>query len=209
MISFDENNEGGQIDFYFDFISPYGWMAAEKIGDVARRYNLPLHWHPFMLKVTVVDIMKSAPPLTLPMKGTYLLHDIERCLRYSGHTLHTDAKFGFSSLIPSRAIVWAKENYPDKVEELVRKLYRCHWSQGKDISLLQNTLDIIVSVGLPSSLAEQAISSPACKQKFKLEVDAAVASNVFGSPTMRFKGENFWGADRLAMFEEWLIRGGW
>ncbi|QIB65099.1 2-hydroxychromene-2-carboxylate isomerase [Kineobactrum salinum] len=197
------------IDFYFDFISPYGWIGAERIGAIARRFGRRVNWHPFLLQVTVMETMGLKPPLETPLKGAYLLHDIKRFLRYHGLGMSDQARFGFSSLAPARAVLWVRESSPGNVEDLVLALYRAHWAQGRDISEVSTVLQVVADLGLPESQVATALKSGAIKTALREETASAVRAGVFGSPTVVTDDEMFWGADRLPMVEAWLERGGW
>jgi len=197
------------IDFYFDFISPYGWIGAEQIGSIARRFERALHWHPILLKATVLEAMRLPPPLETPLKGPYLINDIKRSLRYHGLPLSGDARFGFSSVSAARAVLWVRDMAPDKVERLVLSLYRTHWSDGRDISDLNRVLDLIAALGLPRKEAAAALLGDAIKVALHAETAAAIEVGIFGSPTFVIGNEIFWGADRLSMMEAWIEKGGW
>lgn len=199
----------GAIDVYFDFVSPYGWIAAEKIGEVAARFARPLRWHPILLKVTVLDTMGLPPPLETPLKGPYLRHDIARSLRYHGLALAESARFGFSSLAALRAALWARSAAPEQLHALILAVYRAHWSDGLDISCTDTLLNIVAKVGLSRTAADAALRSDAVKQALIDENAAAIRAGIFGSPTFVVDGEKFWGADRLPMVDAWIARGGW
>lgn len=197
------------IDVYFDFVSPYGWIAAEKIGTVAARFTRPLRWHPILLKATVLDAMGLPPPLETPLKGPYLRHDIARSLRYHGLHMAESARFGFSSLAASRAALWARGAAPGHLHALILVLYRAHWSDGRDISSADTVLDLVADIGLPRAAAAAALQSDAVKQALIDENAAAIRAGIFGSPTFVVGDEKFWGADRLPMVEAWIAKGGW
>lgn len=137
-----------RVAFYFDFISPYGWMAAERIGAMCRDADRDLDWNPFLLKATVVDTMGQKPLLETPLKGDYLKHDCRRMTRLYGLTMADDPVFTFSSLGAARLTTWAKQRHPDQVEALVLALYRRHWSEGGDISRADELVAVADRVGL-------------------------------------------------------------
>jgi 2-hydroxychromene-2-carboxylate isomerase len=197
------------IDVYFDFISPFGWIGAEKVGAIARRFDRELRWHPFLLKVTVLETMQLPPPLETPLKGTYLLHDIKRSLRYHGLSMAAAPRIGFSSVTAARLVLWSRQTAPQLTEILVLSLYRAHWSDGLDISETETVLDIAAAAGLTRRDAAAALASEAMKTALREEVDAAVQAGIFGSPTFVVDGEAFWGSDRLSMLEKWIETGGW
>ena len=197
------------LDFYFDFISPYGWIGAEQVGALARRYGREVRWHPILLKITVIGTMGLPPPLQTPLKGAYMRHDIARSLRFHGLFLSADARFSFSPLNAARAVLWAKAWAPDRMEPLVLSLYRAHWSEARDISVIDTVLDIVAATGLPRDAAAVALGSDDLRDAAKAVTTDAMAAGIFGSPTLVIDGEAFWGSDRFAMAEAWLETGGW
>lgn len=199
----------GAIDFYFDFISPYGWIGAERIGALARRFDRDVNWHPFLLKVTVVDTMGLPPLLETPLKGDYVRRDLRRSLRFHGLKLSEDPIFTFSSITAARATLWVRDIAPEKTETLVLSLYRAHWAERRNIAEAGTVLDIIADLGLPRDKAAMALQSDAIKTALREEIASAIAAGVFGSPTAIVDGEMFWGSDRLDMVAKWLETGGW
>jgi len=68
------------IDFYFDFSSPYGYLASEKIEAMAARHTRGVDWHPILLGV--IFKQTGAAPLTMvPLKGDYSRRDMPRSAR--------------------------------------------------------------------------------------------------------------------------------
>lgn len=198
-----------RLGFYFDFISPYGWIGAERIGTLARRFGRLVDWHPILLKMTVVQTMGLPPPLRTPLKGPYMRHDISRSLRFHGLQLAADARFDFSPLKAACAVLWAREIAPERVEALVLALYRAHWTGGRDISDSATVLDIVDGCGLSRPDAAAMLDGDTHRQALVAQTDAAMAAGIFGSPSVVIDGEMFWGSDRLSMVERWLDTGGW
>ena len=93
------------ILFYFDYISPFGWIAAERIGELAARHGRSVTWRPILLKATVVEAMGLPPLLDTPLKGPYQLHAAKRQARLYGLRLHKGAGGLFSSVAAARATV--------------------------------------------------------------------------------------------------------
>ena len=71
------------IDFYFEFASPYGYLASTQIDSLAARHDRAVAWHPIMLGAAFKET--GARPLTeTPLKGPYLLRDVPRFARLLG-----------------------------------------------------------------------------------------------------------------------------
>lgn len=197
------------IDFYFDFISPFGWIAAERVGDLARKHGRTINWRPFLLKATVVDAMGLPPVVTTPLKGPYLIRDAARQARYYGLTLNEGIGNVFPSIAPARAVIWARGHTPDKVEALVLALYRRWMEQAGDIASPEAVVAIAADVGIDPDALAQGMIEPAIKDALRQDVEDTIAAGVFGSPTLVVDGEMFWGSDRVDQAFEWIERGGW
>jgi len=197
------------IEFFFDFVSPFGWFAAERIGGIARAHDRNMAWKPLLLGVTVRRVMGLPAVLETPLKGPYLLHDAERCARFYGLPWRPPTPIMFSSVAAARAIIWAvaRGDLDDDlgVEALVLGLYRRAWTEAGDISTPDAVAELAASVGFDRAAVRAGIECPETKAGLRASVADAAARGFFGSPFIVVDGEPFWGADRLAMVEQWLV----
>jgi len=196
------------IEFFFDFISPYGWFAAERIGALARSRGRSMAWHPILLGVTVRQEMGLPPLLETPLKGPYLAHDAPRSARFYGLPWRPPSPMTFSSVAAARAIIWAKAQGNIDTEALVLALYRRAWAEGQDIATPDAVAEVAASIGLDRAEVRAGLESPGVKEGLRTTVASAIKRGIFGSPFIIADGEPFWGSDRLGMVERWLD-GGW
>ena len=192
------------IEFFFDFVSPFGWFAAERIGSIARTYCRDVAWRPMLLGVTVKQAMGLPALLETPLKGPYLLYDAERCARLYGLPWRPPTPVTFSSVAADRAVIWALAQADLDVEALVLGLYRHAWAEAGDISSPDAVADAAGSIGFDRGRLRAGIEHPETKNGLRSSVADAVARGFFGSPFIVVDGEPFWGADRLPMVERWL-----
>jgi len=192
------------IDFFFDFVSPYGWFAAERIGALARRHGRTVAWRPILLKVTVMQAMGLPPLIETPLKGDYLTHDAARSARFYGLPWHPPVPISFSSVAAARAVTWASRQAGLNVEALVLALYRRAWAEAGDISTPDAVAAVASSTGVDHGHLLDAIGRSEVKDDLRAAVTGAINQGVFGSPFIIVDGEPFWGADRLNMVERWL-----
>jgi 2-hydroxychromene-2-carboxylate isomerase len=196
------------IDFYFDFSSPYGYFAAQKIDALAAKFGRSVDWHPILLGV-VFKQTGSAPLTEVPMKGDYARHDFERSARFHGGiAFRMPAKFPIASQAPARIVMWQKGVDPARAASVAKVLYRAYFVEGADISDPETAVEVAGKEGLDRAAARAAINDPAIKDALKREVEQAIARGVFGSPFVIVDGERFWGMDRLDQVERWLASGG-
>lgn len=197
------------IEFYFDFISPFGWIAAERVAAKAADEGVEINWKPFLLKSTVIDAMGLKPVLDTPLKGPYSLHDAKRQARYYGLSLHENSSQIFPSVAAARAVVWARQHAPQKVQSLVLALYRRWMSEGQGIASSESVIAVAAGLGIDADELAQGLSDPEVKLALRQDGEDMIAKGVFGSPTLVVDGELFWGSDRVDQAFEWRARGGW
>jgi 2-hydroxychromene-2-carboxylate isomerase len=196
------------IDFYFDFSSPYGYIASEAVDEMEKRIGRPVRWRPTLLGVSF-KIMGQVPLVEVPMKGDYARNDFARTARLHHIPYKQPEKFPIGTVAACRAFYWADERDPATARALAKALYRAYFTEGIDIGAPAAVVEIAGSVGIDKAALAVALEDPALKERAKREVDAAIAAGVFGSPFFIVDGEAFWGTDRMPMVEQWVGTGGW
>jgi 2-hydroxychromene-2-carboxylate isomerase len=196
------------IDFYFEFSSPYGYIASQLADDFEKRVGRPLRWRPFLLG-PVFRITGQPPLVEIPMKGEYSRHDFLRSARMHKVPYKHPSKFPIGTVAAVRAFYWQDDRDSAQARALARALYKAYFVDGIDISAPATVIEIARSAGIDATALATALEDPALKERAKKEVDNAIAANVFGSPFFIADGEAFWGVDRMPMLEEWIRTGGW
>jgi 2-hydroxychromene-2-carboxylate isomerase len=197
------------IDFYFDFSSPYGYLASEKIEAMAARHARGVDWRPILLGA--IFKQTGAAPLTqVPLKGDYSKRDMPRSARFHGVTdFRMPSRFPIPSQAPARIVLWQKQRDAALTARVVHALYRAFFVDDLDISVPENAVAVAERCGVDTAAARAAIDDPAVKDALKQANDEAIARGVFGSPFIIVDGEPFWGMDRFDQVERWLATGGW
>ena len=196
------------IDFFFDFSSPYGYLAATKIDDIAARHGRDVTWRPILLGA-VFKLTRGQPLPLVPLKGDYSKRDFSRSARLLGVPYKPPSKFPIAGQTPSRAFYWLADQDPAAAKRLALALYRAFFVEDRDISEPAVTVAVAGALGIDKARLSQALDDVAVKDRLRREVDTAIAQGVFGSPYIVIDGEPFWGADRLDQVEKWLTTGGW
>lgn len=196
------------IDFYFEFASPYGYLASTQIDAIAARHGRAVVWHPIMLGAAFKET-GARPLMNTPLKGPYLLHDVPRFARLLGVPLTMPPVMPMNSLAASRACLWIEEADPAQAKRLAQALFHAHWGEGRDLGSPEAVAEIAAGLGIDPDALLAAVADQRIKDRLKTQTQAAIERGVFGSPFVFIDGEPFWGADRLAQIETWLSRGGW
>ncbi len=185
------------IEFYFDFSSPYGYIASEKIDALAAKYGREVTWRPFLLGVAF-KTTGAAPLPSIPVKGAYAARDMARSAKFHGVAYRFPSVFPISSVSPSRAFYWLDAKDPTR-----------YFVDDVDISSADSTVAVCAKFGLKADEVRAGIADQAVKDRTRAEVDKAIARGAFGSPYIIVDGEPFWGSDRLDQIDKWLATGGW
>jgi 2-hydroxychromene-2-carboxylate isomerase len=224
------------VQFHFDFSSPYGYLASEKIEALASRHGRSVDWRPMLLGVAF-KATGSQPLTSIPLKGDYTKHDLSRSARFHGVALNMPAKFPIATQAPARIVLWQRERDDKRCAALVHAFYRAYFVDNRDISDADVAADTAAAAGANRDEARTVIDDPVWKEALRAEVAAAIAKGVFGSPFVfvprgegppraarsapaegsaaakpqpwgEDPGEPFWGIDRFDQIERWLAQGG-
>lgn len=196
------------IEFWFDFSSPYGYLAAQRIDKLAENHRRSASWKPFLLGA-VFKVTGSQPLMGQPLKGAYAQRDMERTAREIGVPFKMPEKFPFLSLAAARAFYFLDASDPGKAKAYAKAAYHRVFGEGRPPETADQAAEVGRSIGLDGAAILAGINEPAIKDKLRAETDRAIGQGVFGSPFFIVDGEPFWGHDRLQQIDRWLESGGW
>ena len=201
-------NEAAPIDFYFDFSSPYGYLASHRIDAIAAKHGRRTQWRPFLLGVVFRETGQT-PLVGQKLRGPYHAHDFERSARRLGVAFRLPPSFPFPAQAASRGFYWLSDRDAETAVAFARAVYHAAFGEGQNVTDIDRLQAIAQSMGIDGDAFRAALSDPAVKERLREETDAAIERGVFGSPFIFVDGEPFWGHDRLQQVDEWLARGGW
>jgi 2-hydroxychromene-2-carboxylate isomerase len=195
------------IDFYFDFSSPYSYLAAEEIEAMAERHGRELRWRPMLLGA--VFKVAGNVPLTegYGPKSRYSVRDFARSAAFIGVPYRHPTVFPIGAVGASRAVLWLQREHPAQAVPFIHAAYRAFFVADRNISELPVVLDLARALGIDAAALERGIQEESIRNALRAAVEEAVARGVFGAPTLFVDGEQFWGHDRLAQVERWISTG--
>jgi 2-hydroxychromene-2-carboxylate isomerase len=198
------------LDFYFDFISPFGYFASLRIDALANQHHRSVNWHAMLLGVSVLKVMGLKPLLETPLKGDYIRRNAQRYMRLHGVQMARaiDAPM-MDPRAAGRAFYWVKHHRPALAVPLAQAIYHAYWALGLDLSTAQAIAAIDLPAGMDAQWLQDGIESAEAKAWLRAAVEQSLAAGVFGSPTVVVDGEPFWGVETFEPVEHWLRTGGW
>jgi 2-hydroxychromene-2-carboxylate isomerase len=195
------------IDFYFDFSSPYSYIASEEIEALTDRTGSELRWRPLLLGA--VFKVSGGAPLTegYGPKAKYSVRDFARAAAFVGVPYRHPSTFPIGAVSAARAVLWLQREHPDQLGLFIHAVYRAFFVADRNVADTAVVLDLGRSLGLDAAQLAAGIQEDAIKNALRTEVDQAVKGGVFGAPTVFVDGEMFWGHDRLPHIERWVTTG--
>ena len=194
----------GQVDFYFDFSSPYSYLAAESLDAIAARHRHTVNWIPIMLGV--IFKATGSAPLTgqHPWRASYSIMDFKRSADMAGLPFRYPSRFPQASHNAARVLLWLQQTPPQKARPFALAVFRNLFVHDGDIQDADNLALIGRTLDLDEAALRASIQDPPIKQKLAANNEAATARQVFGAPTFFGGSEQFWGHDRMPQLERRL-----
>ncbi len=153
------------IDFYFDFSSPYGYLASTRIDELAARHGRLVRWRPFLIGALYKQL--GYMPLEQPGKRAYFLHDVPRSARVMGVKLTIPASFPEALIAPARALYWIADRDEAKAAAFGAAAYRAYWSEGRKLADPQVVAEIATAQGFAEDTVLAARNDPKVKDRLK------------------------------------------
>jgi 2-hydroxychromene-2-carboxylate isomerase len=195
------------IEFWFDFSSPYSYLASEQIEPIAARCGRRVEYKPTLLGV--IFRTTGAVPLTelVPPKSRYFAHDFERSARFAGVPYRKPSVFPIPTVNAARALLWLQAQDEAVALRFLHAAFRAYFAQDRNLADAAVLEAVAREAGADPARLQQGMQEPAIKERLKALVDESIARGVFGAPTLFVDGEMFWGNDRLPQVERWLASG--
>ncbi len=195
------------LEFYFDFLSPFGYFASLRIDALAARHGRVVAWKPILLGITVLKVMGMKPIFDTPLKGAYIRHEAERYLRLHGLKLKRALVTPTMNPLPAaRLFAWLSEHLPHHAKPFARAAYDAYWQGNIDICTPETLAPVARTAGIPDAEFARALKDPEAAALLRNAVDGAIAKGVFGSPFFIVDDEPFFGVDKLEHLDAWLAK---
>jgi 2-hydroxychromene-2-carboxylate isomerase len=191
------------LEFWFDFISPYGYLAWQRIHAVAEAHGRELVYRP-VLFAGLLNHWGQLGPAEIPPKREFVFRQVSRRAAALGVRLQPPPSHPFNPLLGLR--IASLELPTEQRRRLIDTLWRATWGGGPGIHDPAVVASLLGDAGFAADELIAAAQSPAGKQRVLDSGAAGIAAGVFGVPTMIVEGELFWGDDSFAELEQ-VLRG--
>jgi len=187
-----------QIDFYLDFVSPYTYLAFERLGEALDGIRCRIRYRP-VLFAGLLKHHGQLGPAEIPGKREWTYRQVLWLANAAGVPMQLPTAHPFNPLHLLRlAIACDPQGEPSR--EVCENVFRHVWRSGADAT------DPARLAMLAAELAPaRDPSSDEVKLQLRAHTDAAISRGVFGVPTFDADGRLFWGFDALAMLRAQLL----
>ena len=191
------------VEFYFDPVSPYAWLAAEQLDRVTAAGG-QITCRPILL-AALLNAHGTKGPAEVPAKREYVFRDVMRQAKRLDLPFRGPPCHPFNPLGALRVILAVDDEGQRLV--LARRLLAAVWSEGVDVADPGSLSIVLARSGFDADALLAAAATPEVKQRLRNFTQEAMDARVFGVPTFRLGDELFWGADRLDALV-WALEGG-
>lgn len=176
------------IEFFFDVVSPYTYLASTRIDAAAAAAGVSVIWRPFLLGA-VMKATGNKPPALVPARGRYMFKDLQRWSKRLGVPLALPSAFPTSTLTAQRIL--AANPDPKVMRRTAQALFHAYWADGHDIG------DISVLSNILGQDIVDTAATDAAKDALRAHTADAIARGAFGAPTFYAGDHMYFGNDRL------------
>jgi 2-hydroxychromene-2-carboxylate isomerase len=191
----------GVVEFYFDYGSPYSYIAYGRLPALLRRSGARAEYRP-MLVGAVFQATGNSSPALVKTKWAHARRDLDRFAAKYGVPFRFNPHFIVNSLKLMRgAVVAAEEGQLDRYSDAA---FAGMWRDGLKLDDERVIAGVLREAGLDDRRILARIAEDDVKQKLRVWTEAAIARGVFGAPTCFVGEEMFFGQDRLDFVEDAL-----
>ena len=181
------------IDFYFDFISPYSFLAYKKIKIIDRKEKLKINYKPILLG-GLHKLGGITAPAFNSRKMKNMKNDCELIAKKNKIEFKWNNKFPINSLSLMRGYLVVDEKFK---KEYFENCFNAYWRDDIDILTEKNISKILEKCETDINFFNENIKQPKIKDKLKDLTNNAFEMDIFGAPTFIVNKKLFWGQDRL------------
>ena len=181
------------LDFYFDFISPYSFLAFKKLNLLNKDNKININYKPILLG-GLHNLGKITPPAFNERKLKNMKNDCELIASKNNIDFKWNVRFPLNSLYLMRGYLVVDDNLKKEFFEIC---FDAYWKNNEDISDEKNIDVIIKKTGLNKRKFLDDIKEDSVKEMLKNLTSDAFEKDIFGAPTFVVNNKIFWGQDRL------------
>ncbi|MFT6089626.1 2-hydroxychromene-2-carboxylate isomerase [Sulfitobacter sp.] len=189
------------IDYFFATLSPYAYLAGNRLEEIASKHNATITYKPFDLITAFGRTGGQSPKDRHPSRQEYRAIELPRQAKKLGMPFKLKPAFWPTNGAPSSyAIIAAQNEGGGDVGKLCQLIMHAVWAEDRDIAQDDVVRDCLTKAGFDPAVADKGLLQGA--DTYARNLEEAVEKGVFGAPFYILDdGQKFWGQDRLEDLE--------
>ena len=195
------------IDYYFSLVSPWAYIGHAPFMEIAQRHGVEVNYKPVFLGRVFSETGGLPLAQRHPARQRYRLLELQRWRERRGLNFNINPKhWPFDVNLADRFVIaiTASGRNPDA---FLRRAFAAIWEEERNLGDPLVLTELAEAAGLDSSALMDVVTGSTTEAIYALNLENAVASDVFGSPSYVLDGEVFWGQDRLDLLDDALRSG--
>ena len=181
------------IDFYFDIISAYSYIAHKKIQKIKENKNIKFNYMPIFLG-GLHNLAEINSPAFNKYKIKNIQNDCELVSKKNNISFTWNSKFPINSLSIMRGYLYMDEKQKENYLDI---FFNAYWRDNLDLSLEDEVIKLLKILNINSEVFFNGIKEQSIKNNLKNLTNDAFEKEVFAAPTFVVNNKIFWGQDRL------------
>ena len=183
------------FEFYFDFVSPYSFLAHKKIRKLEKKESIKVKYKPILLGA-LHNLHEIKAPAFIPSKAKFMIRDCKLIAEKSKIPFKFNSYFPIKTVNLMRGVFIAEED--DFKNYYIDQIFDAIWKDGLNMND-QNIIEkVLKNININPKTFLLRASSQSTKNILKKKTDDAFNKGIFGAPTFLVNSKIFWGQDRLA-----------
>jgi len=181
------------VDFYFDVISPYSYIAHKKIQKIKENQKIIFNYKPILLG-GLHNLAGINAPAFNKYKMKNMQSDCELVSKKNDISFKWNLKFPINSLSIMRGYLSVEDS---QKEDYLNIFFNAYWRDNLDLSSEKEFSKLLENLKIDSKIFFDKITQQSIKDTLKQFTNDAFKKEVFGAPTFIINNKIFWGQDRL------------
>ena len=191
-----------QIDYFFSVLSPFAYLAGDRLEAIAARRNASIRYAPLDIMELFSRTGGVPPGQRHESRIAYRLQDLSRVASFNDMKINLAPRHWPTDPVPaSVAIIRARSGEGD-IGLLVQKILTACWLEERDIAVPEVIGTCLEASGFGQQTNGMSVDE--AQEVYSQNTEEAVSRNVFGSPSYVVGDQVFWGQDRLAHLDRFL-----
>jgi len=182
------------FEFYFDFASPYSFIAHKRIRKLENENSIKIKYMPVLLG-GLLKLAGAKANVEIPLKGKYMIKDCKLWAEKYSVGFKFNSYFPIKTLSLMRGVLVSEKN--DLAQNFINKVFDAIWKDG--LNLNDNTIveKLLKNLDINPKTFLLDTANNIIKGDLRNRTNEAHAKGIFGAPSFIINSKMFWGQDRL------------